>query len=137
VSACLDSWAVLAWLEGRQPAQDRLDGLLGQRPRISWVNAVEVYYGIERAHGRDEADEVLAEVRKLFELELPGVARMTETARLKARLPIALADCFAIATAAAHDLPLLTGDPEILGRDDLPCATEDLRAAQGTRRRGG
>ncbi len=27
--------------------------------------------------------------------------------------PIALADCFAIATAAAHAVALLTGDPEI------------------------
>jgi len=54
---------------------------------------------------------------------------MIETARLKARLPIALGDCFAVATAAAHRLPLLTGDPEILGRNDLPCAVEDLRGA--------
>jgi uncharacterized protein with PIN domain len=137
VSACLDAWAVLAWLEGKQPAQDRLDSLLGRRPWVSWVNAVEVYYGIERRHGRAEADDVLAELRKVFELELPGVARMLETARLKARLPIALGDCFAIATAAAHEFPLLTGDPEILERDDLPCATEDLRGGRGTRGRGG
>ena len=52
---------------------------------------------------------------------------MIEAARLKAAHPIALADCFAIATAAAHGLPLLTGDPEILSRVDLPCVVEDLR----------
>jgi predicted nucleic acid-binding protein len=123
----LDSWVVLAWLDGEEPARHRIDEILGDRPWMSWVNAVEVYYQIERRHGRTEARTVLAELREVFEVELPGVKRMLETARLKSRLPIALADCFAIATAVAHDLPLLTGDPEILDRDDIPCATEDLR----------
>jgi hypothetical protein len=52
---------------------------------------------------------------------------MIETARLKARAAIALGDCFAIVTAAAHGLVLLTGDPEILELPDAPCQTEDLR----------
>ncbi len=54
---------------------------------------------------------------------------MVETARIKAQLPIVLADCFAIATALAHKVPLLTGDPEILDRPDVPCKTEDLRGS--------
>jgi predicted nucleic acid-binding protein len=93
---------------------------------MSWVSGVEVYYRVERDHGRREADQVLSELRELLEFELPGVVRMVETARIKAELPIALADCFAIATASAHGVPLLTGDPEILDRD-VPCVTEDLR----------
>jgi uncharacterized protein with PIN domain len=128
LTACLDSWAVLAWLDGEQPAHARVDAVLDHHAVISWINAVEVYYRIERQHGRAEADAMLARLRERFEVELPGVARMLDTARLKAALPIALADCFAIATAAARNLPLLTGDPEILDRDDLPCAVEDLRA---------
>lgn len=127
MSACLDAWAVLAWLDGEQPAADRVGGLLGARPVMSWVNAVEVYYRIDRDHGRAAADETLAELRATIELELPGVGRMIEAARLKGRLAVALGDCFAVATAAARKLPLLTGDPEILGSDDLPCAAEDLR----------
>jgi hypothetical protein len=94
---------------------------------MSWVNIVEVYYRVERDHGRMAADQVLVELRQALDLELPGVVRMVETARLKAVLPIAPADCFAIATAAARGVPLLTGDPEILDREDLPCTTEDLR----------
>jgi predicted nucleic acid-binding protein len=54
---------------------------------------------------------------------------MIEVARLKARAPIALADCFAAATAAAHGLVLLTGDPELVELADSPCLIEDLRAA--------
>lgn len=52
---------------------------------------------------------------------------MIEAARLKARAAISLGDCFAVATAAAHGLALLTGDPEILNLDDRPCEVEDLR----------
>jgi uncharacterized protein with PIN domain len=129
VSACLDSWAVLAWLDGERPAYDRVEALLDERPVMSWVNAVETYYRVERDHGRRAADEVLQELRIVLELELPGQRRMLATARIKAAAPIALGDCFAIATAAGRRLPLLTGHPEILARDDLPCAVEDLRSA--------
>jgi predicted nucleic acid-binding protein len=128
LSVCLDSWAMLAWLDGEQPAQDRVDGLIAARPVISWVNAVEVYYRVEREHGRDEADTVLAGMRKTFAFDLPGTALMIETARLKAQFAIALGDCFAIATARNHNLTLLTGNPELLERG-VPCAVEDLRRA--------
>lgn len=127
MSVCLDSWAVLAWLDGEEPARGRLGEILAERPLMSWINAVEVYYRTERDHGRAAADGVARSLRQVLELELPGQARMIEVARLKAAYPVALADCFAIATAAAHGRILLTGDPEIIGRPDLPCAVEDLR----------
>jgi predicted nucleic acid-binding protein len=129
LTVCLDSWAVLAWLDGEEPARNRIEQLLGERPVISWVNAVEVYYRVKRDHGRTEADDVLAELRKTLELDLPGTTLMIEAARLKAGTPIALGDCFAIATACARNLTLLTGDPEILDRE-IPCPVEDLRGSQ-------
>lgn len=52
---------------------------------------------------------------------------MIEVARLKARAAIAVGDCFAVTTAAAHGVVLLTGDPEILELADSPCLVEDLR----------
>jgi predicted nucleic acid-binding protein len=127
LSVCLDSWAILAWLDGDEPATGRVQELIASRPLVSWVNLVEVYYRIERDHGRDAADDVLASLRATLECELPATTRMVEAARLKAVMPIALGDCFAVATATAHGLALLTGDPEILDRSDLPCATVDLR----------
>ena len=128
MSACLDSWAILGWLDGEDPALARVDELISTRPVVSWVNLVEVYYRVERDHGRIAADDTLRSLRGALSLDLPGTARMIEAARLKARLPIALADCFAIATAAAHEAVLLTGDSEILDASDLPCQTEDLRS---------
>jgi len=129
MSVCLDSWAVLAWLDGQQPALDRVEAVIPERPVISWINLVEVYYRIERDHGRDHADQTLTELRAVLSPDLPGTARMIEAARLKARAAIAVADCFAATTAAAHHLPLLTGDPELLELENPPCALEDLRAA--------
>jgi len=127
VSVCLDSWAVLAWLDGDEPAHSRVEEALAKRPVISWLNAVEVYYRGERDHGRTSAEEVLADLRATMDVDLPGVVTMIAAARLKVELPIALADCFALATAADRGLPLLTGDPEILDRAELPCLTVDLR----------
>jgi len=127
VSVCLDSWAILAWLDGDEPALARVEELIATRPVVSWVNLVEVYYRVERDHGRMAADDTLASLRAALALDLPGTARMIEAARLKARAPIALGDCFAVTTAAAHGLVLLTGDPEILQLKASPCETEDLR----------
>lgn len=127
MTVCLDSWAILAWMDGEEPALARVEEAIADRPLASWVNLVEVYYRVERDQGREAADETLADLRAALSLDLPGTARMIDVARLKARAPIALADCFAIATAAAHDLALLTGDPEIIELSDRPCRVEDLR----------
>jgi PIN domain nuclease of toxin-antitoxin system len=127
VNACLDSWAVLAWLDGEEPALSRVEQSLAERPVVSWVNLVEVYYRVARDQSKSVADEVLSDLRPVLAPDLPGTARMLDVARLKARAPIALGDCFAVATAAAHDLPLLTGDPEIVELVDPPCRVEDLR----------
>jgi predicted nucleic acid-binding protein len=129
VSACLDAWAILAWLDGEEPARSRVEQLIPERPVASWINIVEVYYRVERDHGRLEADDTLRSIRAVLTLDLPGTARMVDAARLKARAALALGDCFAIATAVAHDLVLLTGDPEIISLPDLPCGVEDLRTS--------
>jgi len=128
VSVCLDSWAILEWLDGGEPALTRVEALIETRPVVSWINLVEVYYRIERDHGRLAADDTLAQLRGVLSLDLPGTARMLEAARLKARAAIALGDCFAVTTAAARGMVLLTGDPEILELDDPPCDLEDLRS---------
>ena len=127
MSVCLDSWAILAWLDGEEPALSRVEAIIATRPLTSWVNLVEVYYRVERDHGRIAADATLSDLRAVLSLDLPGTARMIEVARLKARASVALGDCFAVATATAHSFVLLTGDPEIIELPDRPCQIEDLR----------
>jgi predicted nucleic acid-binding protein len=131
VRSCLDSWAVLAWLDGDEPAATVVAETLDrERPAMSWMNLVEVHYRTIRDHGHQEADEVLSELRPQITEHLPGVTAMRSVSALKAANPIALADCFAIALADAEGAQLLTGDPEILDRsDELPCAIVDLRTS--------
>lgn len=127
---CLASWAVLAWLDGEEPAARAVEWTIKrERPAMSWMNLIEVHYRTIRDHGRQEADQVLAELRPLVTERLPGIAAMRTVSALKAEHPIALADCFAVALAAEEEAELLTGDPEIIDRaDQLPCKVVDLRA---------
>jgi predicted nucleic acid-binding protein len=129
VKRCLDSWAVLAWLDGEEPAAGMVERTIErERPAMSWMNLVEVHYRTIRDHGRQEADQVLAELRPLVTENLPGVSTMKSVSSLKADHPIALADCFAIALAAEEGAELLTGDPEIIDRtEQLACKVVDLR----------
>jgi len=128
---CLDSWAVLAWLDGEEPAGGVVERTIKrERPAMSWMNLVEVHYRTIRDHGRQEADQVLAELRPLVTESLPGIAAMRSVSSLKAGHPIALADCFAVALAADEEAELLTGDPEIIDRaKQLPCKIVDLRGS--------
>ena len=83
-----DSWAVLAWLDGDEPAAAIVaDALDAKRPAISWINLVEVHYRVARDHGEEEADRTLAEVRSQVAEELPGVSTMRAVASLKASTP--------------------------------------------------
>lgn len=127
MTACLDSWAILAWLDGDAPAAARVERAMPSRPVASWINVGEVAYVVERRGGADRASRVVRELRVRLELDLPTEARMLEAARLKARHPMAYADAFAVATAIAHGATLLTGDPEILGGDSA-WPVEDLRS---------
>jgi len=117
VTECLDSWAVLAWLEGEEPAASRVEEALVSRPIMSWINVGEVAYVLERRAGADRSREVVRELRRLLRLDLPTEDRVLEAARVKATHRMAYADAFAIATAMAHGAQLLTGDPEILEGD--------------------
>ena len=131
MTSCLDSWAILAWLDGVEPAATIVEASLERsRPKLSWINLIEVEYRVARDHGAEEAALVVDLLRPRVDEELPGVSRMRAVAALKAEHPIALADCFAVATAAAAGAGLITGDPELLRRSDrLPCEIVDATRA--------
>jgi predicted nucleic acid-binding protein len=130
MTVALDSWAVLAWLEGVEPATDLVDGVFGlsEPALISWINLAEVRYKLSRRTGPAQASETTAALENVLVAELPTRAIVLAAADLKAEHPMALADCFAVATAARFGLELWTGDPEIVERRSaLPCAVRDLR----------
>lgn len=127
MSICLDSWAVLAWLDGDEPAARIVqEAFETERPWMSWLNVGEVAYQLERCHGVGEAALVVGRLRASVALDEVTPARILAAAHIKAVHPIAFADCFAAATALARGATLLTGDPELLDRD-IGCALRDLR----------
>lgn len=117
MTECLDSWAVLRWLDGDDPAAARVEAAMPSRPVMSWINLGEVAYIVERRAGADRARRIVRGLRPRLTLDLPSHARVLEAARLKAGHPMAYADAFAVATAIAHGATLLTGDREILDGD--------------------
>lgn len=127
MTECLDSWAVLRWLDGSGPAAARVEAAMPSRPVMSWINVGEVSYIVERRAGADRARRIVRELRRRLTLDLPSDARVLQAAHLKAGYPMAYADAFAVATAIAHGATLLTGDPEILDGDPA-WPVEDLRS---------
>jgi predicted nucleic acid-binding protein len=124
---CLDSWAVLRFLEGDSPAARRVRQVMRLgRPLMSWINLGEVYYTVHRVAGAAEAESTLALLRPMLTLDAVSVERVLAAARVKAVHPLAYGDAFAVVTATAYGAVLLTGDPE-LTRSSLGCRVEDLR----------
>jgi predicted nucleic acid-binding protein len=127
VSVCLDSWAVLAWLDGDEPAAGAVqEAFEAGRPWMSWLNVGEVAYQLERRHGADEASLVIGRLRAAVAIDDVTPDRVFAAAHIKAAHPIAFADCFVAATAAARDATLYTSDPELLDRE-VGCRVRDLR----------
>lgn len=116
----LDSWAVLAFYKG-EPAGEDVEKLIesastsGKPLLLSAVNWSEIYYSMERAGGRQAADEAVADLATL-PIDVVGVGDDLKLARLaaqfKASHKMSLADAFAAALAKEKKADLVTGDPE-------------------------
>jgi len=114
----LDSFAVLALL-GREPGSQEVADLLRKaqeektRVLMTWVNAGEVAYIVERRWGVERLYAAMA-VMEATALEIVSVERELAlmAAHIKAEHAIAYADAFAAALAQHCAATLVTGDPE-------------------------
>jgi predicted nucleic acid-binding protein len=111
---------------GDPPAAGSVEDSMLKRPVMSWINAGELAYVIERKEDAALARRVLRSLRRQVIFEMPTVDRIMEAATIKAGHRLTYADAFAVATAVAHDAILFTGDPEIINGDPL-WNVEDLR----------
>jgi predicted nucleic acid-binding protein len=116
----LDAWAVLALLQGEEPAASRVKQLLsdaqGEDPGlfISIINLGEVVYRVGKVKGEDEAWQTLDQIRRLPLTVVPaGEASVFAAARFKMHHAISYADAFAAATADELEATLVTGDVEL------------------------
>lgn len=113
MSFCLDSWAVLDWLQDGPSAQS-VEKVISSRPVISLVNVCEVLYILSRKYGDKAIQQALPPLRQKLEFIEVSEEITLSASKIKAAYKMALGDAFCVATALAHNAKILTGDPEII-----------------------
>ena len=113
MNTCLDSWAVIDWLEDG-PSAASVEKVIPSRPVISLINVCEVLYILTKKYGDKAIQQVLPALRQ--KLNFIGVDEeiTLSASKIKATHKMALGDAFCVATALAHNAKILTGDPEII-----------------------
>jgi len=119
-ASVLDSWAMIGWLQGEEPARAKVRELLERAARgaakvsISLINVGEVFNLIAKRHGAAPAERFLVEFAMMpIQALLPDRKLILSAARLKSRYPVSYADAFAVGTAREQNALLVTGDPEL------------------------
>ena len=114
----LDSWAVLAYLDGEPAAQHVRHVLRNARRRqavvlLSLIAYGECLYVIEREQGVRHARRAVGIIDQLALHVMPADRPLVfEAAHVKARYPISYADAFSVALAKRNHGRVMTGDPE-------------------------
>ena len=128
----LDAWAILALLQGEEPAASRVKELLREARQetvelfMSIINLGEVTYIVGKAKGRTEAWKTLDQIRGLALTVLPASEEAVLAAvALKIDHAISYTDAFAAAAAEETRAVLVTGDAELVGLQDR-LAIEEL-----------
>jgi predicted nucleic acid-binding protein len=113
----LDACALIAYIND-EDGSEVVDKLLNSAMaghielKIGKVNLLEVYYGIYRDFGRDQAEDMLNEI---MAQPVQIIGEITDDAfreagRLKATYKMSLADAFALGLASAYGDTLVTAD---------------------------
>jgi predicted nucleic acid-binding protein len=106
----LDSWEILEWISGRQPASGLVGKLLSEaedghtRLLMSAINVGEVYYFLRKHHSEALAESWRESSRTLpATIEVPTLEDILERRATQGRFPIAYADAFAAALAQKYN----------------------------------
>jgi predicted nucleic acid-binding protein len=117
-SIVLDSWAVIAYLEGEPAAKRVADHITDAHEEniplfMSVINAGEVWYIIAREASVSDADRSITELRHLgIEFVDADWTAAHEAGGFKSKYKMSFADCFAAALTKQKKALLLTGDSE-------------------------
>lgn len=121
----LDSFALLSCLQNGAGAE-RVEAILRQGKAgqaelwLSIINYGEVLYVTEREQGLEAAHEAAAAIDRLpIQVEQAGRKLTFSAAHIKATLPLAHADAFALALALEVGGRVVTGDPEFRKAEPL------------------
>ena len=114
----LDTWAMLAYLDGEPAAHDVRQVLRRARGRLvpvffSIISYGETLYIVEREQGRQQAQRAIGVVDQLPLHVVPAERSLVcEAAHVKARFRLSYADSFSVAVAVRTHSHVMTGDPE-------------------------
>jgi predicted nucleic acid-binding protein len=114
----LDTWALLAYLDGEPAAQPVRQVLRAARRKqvvvlLSLIAYGECLYVIEREQGFRQAQRAVGIIDQLALRVMPAERVLVfEAAHVKARYPVSDADAFSVALAKRHRGRVMTGDPE-------------------------
>lgn len=118
-SLVLDSWPILEWLKGREPASSRFGSLLqttvaqSVRLEMTRINYGEVIYSVRKATDLSDRESSLRAFLSL-PLQIHSIpdSLVDEAIELKSTYPFSFADAFAAALTRGLRVPLVTGDIE-------------------------
>ena len=117
----LDAWAIVALLQGEEPAALRVKELLSEAEKgssalfMSIVNLGEIMYCVGKVNGEREAEDTLEQIRHLPLTIVPATDEaVLAAARFKIGHTVSYADAFAATTAQRLNGILVTGDAELL-----------------------
>jgi predicted nucleic acid-binding protein len=126
----LDSWAILAWLQGEEPANRIVKRVLkeaekiGQPALLTAVNLGEVFTCVIHERGLEIAERTRKDLRQApIRVEAVREPLAWRAGAIKASYTLSYADAFAAALALERGGILYTGDPEF----------KPLEAAEGLR----
>ena len=114
----LDTWALLAYLDGEPAAQHVRQVLRSARRKQAVVLLSLIAYGeclnvIEREQGFHQAQRAVGIIDQLALRVMPADRLLVfEAAHVKARYPVSYADAFSVALAKRNQGRVMTGDPE-------------------------
>lgn len=123
-SIVLDSWAIMAYLEG-EPAAERVAEIIADSHEdgipllMTVVNAGEVWYIISRRTNAAEADRTIKLLQEIGIKFVDADWPLTKIAAgFKVKGNVSYADCYAAALAKQNKATLITGDREFKQLDD-------------------
>jgi ribonuclease VapC len=121
----LDSFAFLGHLENEVQSAKVTNILKEARESqniilyASIIKIGEVYYITMRERGEEKAEEVFSLIKLLPIQIIEADTDLTlKASRLKAKYPVAYADCFAASLAIEKDASVITGDPEFMKMEE-------------------
>ena len=112
----LDTWALLAYLDGEPAAQHVRQVLRSARRKqvvvlLSLIAYGECLYVIEREQGFHQAQRAIGIIDQLALRVMPADRPLVfEAAHVKAHYPVSYADAFSVALARRNNGCVMTGD---------------------------